>query len=170
MPYTNEALDNYIYAIICGDGCFHADLKFRADRKATVYKALSISLMNTERNDKLLDFLAEYLGIRWQKRKNASNRNRLNYSVNSDLVVTQTLQPYFARYSDKLPSFKAKHLKGWDSIDELKILLKKESKTENDKARINSLITTLYYIHADGLYHKYPLEVALQKFKDSWGL
>jgi hypothetical protein len=165
--YSGTAFDNYFCALITGDGCCHGDFKIREGRKATVYKALSISLLKTERNEALLDFLATYFNVRWNKRPAAKGRHY--FSIDKQDWISDVFQPYFEKNKEKFPAFRKKQLLVWLCIDQLKELLNNGgSRSEEEKEQICSLLNTIYYIHANALYRRTPYSKVLKSFKDSW--
>lgn len=159
---TNTELNEYFTGIICGDGCFHADFDLRENRKATVSKALSISLPKTTRNEVLLDDLAKKMGFVWTKRPSAKGRH--NFEVEQALIISSLIVPFFNQHFAYLTPQKQKHFLLWSTVDKLL----GNQKSSLNPSEIEILIQEIYYSHANGIYRNYPVDYVVQRFISDW--
>lgn len=163
--YPNQRIsDDYLIGLICGDGCFHADFDMREKRKVTVRKALSISLIRTERNEQLLNQIADQMGFNWSKRQSSGKRH--NPKVEKSGVILKILEPFFKKHFEKLTPIKKRHFLAWSAIDQLLNLV--ESHNQSDAQRIDDLIQEIYFVHQEGLYRKYSIDKVIERFKKDW--
>ena len=75
----------YFSGLVVGDGCFGCDFDLRQKRKATLVQSLSLSLIKTQRNELLLDFLAQNLSFVWVKRPSLNGQYSVRVQKQSKL-------------------------------------------------------------------------------------
>lgn len=157
---------DWFLGLIVGDGCLHSDFDCRKNRKITVRKALSVSLLKTQLNELLLNRIAEIYNFKWIKRPSVKRRHQVQ--VNKKKTIDTVFQPLFLKNRKRFPSLTKKALIAWLSIDKLNILLN-QPKSKKRAKEVEKLITQIYEAH-NSVYRNYSLKDIFFRYKQDWNL
>ncbi len=156
---------DYFLGLVMGDGSFHADFDCREGRIATIRKSLSISLIKTDRNEKLLDAIAKDFKTAWTKRP--SEKSRHSFTIERSHEINKVFQPFFLQNAEKLSLFSRRHVEIWVKVDRLFELFGGDLTNPETKSEIKALLIEIYNVHG-GTYRRYSQEQILIRFQQDW--
>ena len=139
----------------------------RQKRKATIVQSLSLSLIKTQRNELLLDFLAQNLSFVWVKRPSLNGRHSVRVQKQASL---RNLEVWFLNHRSGLTHLKQVELQIWVENEALKQNLKeKRNLCVSRKLCLKRGLKRVYFMHG-GLYRKESWHHVFVRFWNDYGL